>query len=351
MRSMLACVVTERGRIVVRQEPRPRPASGNVLIRVEACAVCRTDLHVLDGELPELSYPIIPGHQIVGRITSSADQGADPTPLANGTRVGVPWLGYTCGQCEFCRSGRENLCDQARFTGYTLPGGYAEYVSADPRFCFPVGDAPAVRIAPLLCAGLIGYRALRMCGDARTIGLFGFGAAAHLIAQVIRHEGRAFCAFTRPGDEAAQASARRLGAAWAGGTDAQPPKPLDAAIIFAPAGALVPVSLAAIAKGGVVVCAGIHMSDIPQFRYSLLWSERQIRSVANLTREDGHAFLELARHIRFDSPIHVYPLAEAARALEDLRAGAFTGSAVLEIWTPGATDSPAPTGLGAPVPG
>jgi len=307
--------------------PRPRAGPGQLLISIEACAVCRTDLHLLDGELPEIPYPVIPGHQIVGRIV-----GPGTAALPSGTRVGVPWLGYTCGSCAFCSSGQENLCDTARFTGYTLPGGYAEYVAADARYCFPLDEtlAPA-SLAPLLCAGLIGFRCLRMCADARHIGLYGFGAAAHVLAQVLVHQRRPFYAFTRAGDEAAQASARALGAAWVGPADAAPPRPLDAAIIFAPVGALVPIALAAVRKGGTVVCGGIHMSPIPEFPYELLWGERKLMSVANLTRRDGVEFLRLAAEIPIATQIERFNLAEANVALERLRTGGLTGSAVLEI--------------------
>jgi propanol-preferring alcohol dehydrogenase len=316
-----------------RDVPRPSPLPGRLLIGVEACAVCRTDLHVVDGELPDVPYPVIPGHQIVGRVVAAASSaGGAEAGVEVGARVGVPWLGSTCGRCLYCATGRENLCDLAEFTGYTLPGGYAEYLPADPRFCFPLQEsAPAEQVAPLLCAGLIGYRALRMCGDAERIGLFGFGAAAHVLAQVLRYQGREFHAFTRPGDRAAQRSAEALGAHWAGDAGQPPDRPLDAAVIFAPVGELVPMSLAAVAKGGTVVCAGIHMSDIPSFPYALLWGERQVRSVANLTRADGLEFLALAERIPIRTQVHVYPLGEANRALADLRTGAFTGSAVLRV--------------------
>ncbi|HEX5420159.1 MAG TPA: zinc-dependent alcohol dehydrogenase family protein [Gammaproteobacteria bacterium] len=311
---------------------RPVPGRGQLLIEVEACAVCRTDLHIVDDELPAVPRPVIPGHQVVGRIAALPDGGTALTTHRIGERVGVAWLGFTCGACRYCRSHRENLCDNALFTGYTLPGGYAEYLTADARFCYPLSEAAVPeRLAPLLCAGLIGYRALRMCGDAERIGLYGFGAAAHILAQVLRFQGRDFYAFTRPGDRAAAASAEALGARWTGGSDQRPPVPLDAALLFAPVGALVPAALAATAKGGIVVCAGIHMSDIPEFPYSLLWEERQVRSVANLTRADGIEFLALAERIPIETKITVYPLAEANRALADLKAGAFTGSAVLKM--------------------
>ncbi len=305
----------------------PQPGAGQVLLRVAACAVCRTDLHIVDGELSGARLPLVPGHEIVGRIVA---RGAGAGRFAEGERVGVPWLGWTCGECGFCRSGRENLCPRARFTGYTLDGGYAEYAVADQRFCFalpaPYDDVAA---APLLCAGMIGYRALRMAGDAARLGLYGFGAAAHIIAQVARGQGRRVFAVTRPGDGAAQALALRLGAEWAGGSGEPLPEELDAAIVFAPVGALVPEALGAVAKGGTVVCAGIHMSDIPGFPYRLLWEERVLRSVANLTRRDGEEFLALAARTPVRTETHPYPLDQANRALADLRAGAVTGAAVL----------------------
>lgn len=313
--------------------PLPQPGSGAVLIAVEACGVCRTDLHLIDGELPHPLLPVIPGHEIVGRI---AAVGADVVGLGIGQRVGVPWLGWTCGSCGFCRSGRENLCDAARFTGYQIHGGYAEYTVADARYCFPLpaddsaaGDA--AQLAPLLCAGLIGYRALRMAGASNRIGIYGFGAAAHIVAQVLKFQGREFHAFTRPGDLASQAFARSLGAVWAGGTDQQAPVQLDAALIFAPAGALVPLALRHLEKGGRVVCAGIHMSEIPAFPYDILWGERSIRSVANLTRKDGLEFLELAPRVPVRTEIHRFPLAAANEALQQLRRGEFQGAAVLTM--------------------
>ena len=284
-----------------------------------ACGVCRTDLHVIDGELPDAKLPLVPGHQIVGRTE-------------DGRRLGVPWLGWTCGECRYCRSGRENLCDQARFTGYHLDGGYAERVVADERFCFELPeDYPDLEVAPLLCAGLIGYRSLRMAGDAERLGLYGFGASAHIVAQVARHQGRRVFAFTRPGDAGGQTFARELGAEWAGGSNERPPDELDAAILFAPAGELVPAALAAVGKGGVVVCAGIHMSDIPSFPYELLWGERAVRSVANLTRVDGEEFLALAPRVPVRVQVEAFPLAEANEALERLRAGRLCGAAVLTI--------------------
>jgi propanol-preferring alcohol dehydrogenase len=307
--------------------PTPRPAAGQLLIAVSACAVCRTDLHVVDGELTRPKLPLVPGHEIIGQVV---EIGAGVDRFTIGDRVGVPWLGWTCGECSYCRSQRENLCVRARFTGYDIDGGYAEYTCADARYCFPVPDAYAnVDAAPLMCAGLIGYRALRMAGDAARLGLYGFGAAAHLIAQVARHQGRELFAFTRPGDTAAQDFARQRGCAWAGGSDDTPPAPLDAALIFAPAGALVPAALRVTVPGGTVVCAGIHMSNIPSFPYEWLWQERTIRSVANLTRRDAEEFLELAPRVPVRTTVVPYPLAEANIALDALRAGRLTGAAVL----------------------
>lgn len=312
--------------------PVPEPTVGQVLIRVEACGVCRTDLHLVDGELPDPVLPMIPGHEIVGRVVSV---GSGVSGLASGQRVGVPWLGWTCGICRFCTSGRENLCDEARFTGYQIPGGYADYTVADARYCFRLAEEPdAADLAPLLCAGFIGYRALLLAGEARRVGIYGFGAAAHLIAQVLKFQGREFYAFTRPGDAASQAFARDLGAAWAGSAEQAPPRALDAALIFAPAGPLVPTALGHVEKGGRVVCAGIHMSDIPAFPYALLWGERHIRSVANLTRRDGEAFLDLAPRIPVRAEIHRFPLAQANEALEGLRRGEYQGAAVLTMGSP-----------------
>jgi len=309
--------------------PVPQPGPGGVLIEVEACGVCRTDLHLLDGELPDAAPPVIPGHEIVGRI---AALGAGVAGLTPGQRVGVPWLGWTCGSCDYCRNGRENLCGAARFTGCQINGGYAEFAAADARYCFPLpDDGDAALLAPLLCAGLIGYRALRMADDARRIGIYGFGAAAHIVAQVLKFQGREFHAFTRPGDAASQAFARQLGAAWAGGTDQAAPATLDAALIFAPSGPLVPMALRQVGKGGVVVCAGIHMSEIPAFPYEILWGERSIRSVANLTRRDGLDFLELAPRVPVRSEVIRFPLAQANAALEQLRRGEFQGAAVLTM--------------------
>lgn len=306
----------------------PLPGPGEVLLRVRTCGICRTDLHLRDGELAPGHLPLVLGHQIVGEVLIADAAGTH----AVGARVGVPWLGWTCGECRYCRSGRENLCERARFTGRDVDGGYAELTVADARFCFPLPPADEyddLQVAPLLCGGLIGYRALRMTGDAERLGLYGFGSAAHMICQVAVHEGRRVHAFTRPGDDAGQAFARRLGATWAGASDDVPPEPLDAAIVFAPAGPLVPAALRVLAPGGTVVCAGIHMSDIPSFPYEDLWHERSIRSVANLTREDGAAFLALAPRVPVRTTVTTYPLERAEQALADLRAGAFEGAAVL----------------------
>ncbi|HEX7970184.1 MAG TPA: zinc-dependent alcohol dehydrogenase family protein [Stellaceae bacterium] len=306
---------------------RPEPGPREVLIRVHACGVCRTDLHILDGELAHPKLPLVPGHEIVGMVVAT---GPEVERLRPGDRVGVPWLGWTCGVCAWCRSGRENLCDRARFTGYHIDGGYAEYTVAHERFCFPLPpDLSDVAAAPLLCAGLIGYRALRLAGEADRLGLYGFGAAAHIAAQVARHRGQRVFAFTKPGDAAGQDFARALGAVWAGGSDTLPPEPLDAALIFAPVGALVPAALAATAKGGTVVCAGIHMSDIPRFPYRLLWEERVVRSVANLTRADGEEFLTLAPLVPVRTTTTAFPLADANEALGRLREGRIEGAAVL----------------------
>ncbi|MGZ4281849.1 MAG: zinc-dependent alcohol dehydrogenase family protein [Gaiellaceae bacterium] len=308
--------------------PDPEPGPGQVRVRVEACGVCRTDLHIVDGELTEPKLPLVLGHQIVG-IVDAVGEGVE---LAAGERVGVPWLGWTDGDCRFCRSGRENLCLNARFTGYHLDGGYAEAAVADARYCFRLpGDQPALQLAPLLCAGLIGYRSLRLAGDGERLGLYGFGASAHIVAQVARHQGRRVFAFTRAGDDESQELARSLGAEWAGSSDELPPEPLDAAIVFAPVGALVPAALRALDRGGAVVCAGIHMSDIPSFPYELLWEERSIRSVANLTRQDGEELLALAPQVPVRTHVEPFPLAEANEALQRLRSGAIVGAAVLEI--------------------
>lgn len=306
---------------------RPAPGAGQVRIRVEACGVCRTDLHIVDGELDRPRLPLVPGHEIVGRVEET---GAGVSGLGQGQRVGVPWLGHTCGDCFYCRNGQENLCDAPGFTGYTLNGGFAEACVADARYVFPLPeDGDPVALAPLLCAGLIGYRSLAMAGDARRIGLYGFGAAAHILAQVAVWQGREVHALTRPGDTAAQDFARRLGAVWAGGSDMRPPVELDAALIFAPVGALVPAALKAVRKGGCVICGGIHMSDIPGFPYADLWGERQVRSVANLTRQDGAAFFPLAEKAGVRTKTVPYPLEQANEALDDLREGRLQGAAVL----------------------
>ncbi len=313
----------------VTDVPVPEPGAEEVRIRVHACAVCRTDLHVVDGELKDPKLPLIIGHQIVGTVEKTGER-ADR--FAVGDRVGVPWLGWTDGTCRYCLEGRENLCDAARFTGYQIDGGYAEYAVADQRFCFPIPEGyPDLQAAPLLCGGLIGYRSLRMTGDAERLGLYGFGSSAHMIAQAAVHQGRRVFAFTRTGDEEAQEFARTLGAGWAGGSDESPPEELDAAIIFAPVGALVPVALRAVAKGGVVVCAGIHMSDIPSFPYEILWGERVLRSVANLTRKDGEEFLALAPKVPIRTTVQTFPLEEANEALDALRGGRIGGSAVLTV--------------------
>ena len=304
--------------LVERELPEPEAAPRRLLVRVEACAVCRTDLHVADGELPGPKLPLVLGHQVVGRVVD------------DGRRVGIPWLGWTDGTCAYCRSDRENLCDGARFTGYQLDGGYAEYAAVDEDYCFPLPEqADAVHLAPLLCAGLIGYRALRLAGAGERLGLYGFGSSAHIVAQVARHQGRRVFAFTRPGDAEGQAFARELGAEWAGGSDEPAPDELDAAIIFATVGALVPAALRATAKGGVVVSAGIHMSDIPSFPYEVLWGERLVRSVANLTRQDGREFLELAPRVPVRTEVETFPLSDANDALDRMRGGALRGSAVL----------------------
>jgi propanol-preferring alcohol dehydrogenase len=318
----MRAMVLEEARRPLRLEelPRPQPRPGQLLVEVAACAVCRTDLHIFDGELTEPKLPLVLGHQVVGTVAGES------------RRVGIPWLGWTDGACRYCRRGLENLCDHACFTGYHVDGGYAEYVVVDERFCFALPDVYSdLEAAPLLCAGLIGYRALRLAGDAERLGLYGFGASAHIVAQVARHQGRRVFAFTRPGDEAGQRFARELGAVWAGASDERPPEELDAAIIFAPVGALVPTALAAVAKAGRVVCAGIHMSDIPAFPYELLWGERDVCSVANLTRRDGEEFLALAPEVPVRTEIEVFPLADANEALERLRGGGLRGSAVLHV--------------------
>jgi len=325
MRAMVLERLGEPLKLVER--PDPEPAAGEVRVRVAACGVCRTDLHVVDGELPNPKLPIVPGHEIVGRVDAL---GAGVTALKLGMRVGIPWLGKTCGQCRYCGEGRENLCDRPLFTGYTRDGGYASHAVADARYVFRLPESgDDVASAPLLCAGLIGWRSLRLAGDGKTIGFYGFGAAAHIIAQVARWQGRDVYAFTRPGDAAAQAFARKLGARWAGGSDEAPPEPLDCAIIYAPVGALVPAALRAVRKGGRVVCAGIHMSDIPRFPYSILWEERELRSVANLTRQDGDEFFAIVAQAGIVTETVPYPLIRANDALADLRSGRLQGAAVL----------------------
>jgi alcohol dehydrogenase, propanol-preferring len=314
--------------LVLRETAIPSPASGQVLVKVLACGVCRTDLHVVDGELPHPKLPIVPGHEIVGQV---AAVGADVSGFAMGQRIGVPWLARTCGICPFCREGRENLCDNPLFTGYTWDGGYATHAIADARYCFPLPESIAdAEAAPLLCAGLIGWRCYRMAGNGTDLGIYGFGAAAHILAQVARTQGRRVYAFTRGGDSAAQEFARSLGAVWAGASEEAPPNLLDAAIIFAPVGSLVPLALRAVKKGGRVVCGGIHMSDIPSFPYEILWEERQILSVANLTRADAREFLALAPKVGIKTEVTRYPLTDANRALSDLREGRLQGAAVLE---------------------
>jgi propanol-preferring alcohol dehydrogenase len=332
---MMRAMTLERPRspLVLRERPPPAPLPGEILLAVAACGVCRTDLHVVDGELPDPKLPLVPGHEIVGRV---AEIGANVAGFALGQRVGVPWLGRTCGICGYCRTGRENLCDTPLFTGYTRDGGYASHAVADADYCFPLPEqGDDAELAPLLCAGLIGWRSYRMAQDGSggsegsPLGLYGFGAAAHILAQVAVWQGRRVYAFTRPGDEAAQTFARSLGAVWAGGSDELPPEPLDAAIIFAPVGALVPFALKAVKKGGRVVCGGIHMSDIPRFPYALLWEERRLLSVANLTRADAREFLALAPQAGVRTQVTRYPLAAANAALADLRGGRLQGAAVL----------------------
>src|SRR5213083_1677976 len=327
MRAMI--LDNPRKPLLLRDVPKPKPGRGQLLVRVATCAVCRTDLHVVDGELPDPKLPLILGHQIVGQVEEIGEENSN---FQTGDRVGIPWLGWTDGDCAFCRSNRENLCDNARFTGYTIDGGYAEYTVADARFCFHLPERyDDVAVAPLLCAGLIGYRCYRKAGNARRLGMYGFGNAAHLIAQIALYEGRELFVFTRPGDSATQQAARKLGAVWAGGSDELPPEKLDAAIIFASVGPLVPAALRAVAKGGVVVCGGIHMSDIPSFPYDLLWGERVVRSVANLTRDDGVEFVALAPKAPVRTEIESYPLEHANEALGNLRAGRVRGAAVLKI--------------------
>jgi propanol-preferring alcohol dehydrogenase len=307
--------------------PVPEPGTGRLLVRVRACGVCRTDLHVVDGELTQPKHPLIPGHEIVGTVE---EKGEGANRFEVGARVGIPWLGWTCGECAYCRAGQENLCDQAKFTGYTLDGGYAGYTVADQRFCFPIPDSYSdAEAAPLLCAGLIGYRSLVKAGKGKRLGIYGFGAAAHIVAQVAKYQNREIYAFTRPGDEDAQKFALALGAVWAGGSNELPPVKLNAAIIFASVGDLVPQALRAVGKGGIVVCGGIHMSDIPSFRYEILWEERSICSVANLTRRDGEEFLVLAPKVPLKTKVQTFPLEEANEALDRLRSGKIQGAAVL----------------------
>ena len=316
-----------RQRLMPLDVAKPKPDAGQLLVRLSACAVCRTDLHIVDGELPDPKLPLIPGHQIVGRVEQV---GTGVEKFSIGDRVGIPWLGWTDGECVYCRSNRENLCDRARFTGYTIDGGYGEFVVADARFCFHLPEQyDDVDVAPLLCAGMLGYRSYRKTGDARRLGIYGFGNAAHLIAQIAIYQGREIFAFTRPGDKAGQESARKLGTTWAGGSDEMPPEKLDAAIVFAPVGELVPLALRALAKGGIVVCGGIHMSDIPSFPYADLWGERTICSVANLTRRDGEEFLEIAPRVPVRTETEIFPLEEANTALDRFRAGKLKGTAVL----------------------
>jgi len=316
-------------RLVLRDVPKPKSGSGQLLVRVNACAVCRTDLHIVDGELPDPKLPLILGHQIVGRVEQI---GANTGGFSMGDRVGIPWLGWTDGDCAYCRSNRENLCDRAKFTGYNIDGGYAEFTVADARYCFHLPDEyNDVDAAPLLCAGMLGYRSYRKTGDARRLGIYGFGNAAHLIAQAARYQKKEIYAFTRPGDKVGQESARSLGAVWSGGSDEMPPEKLDAAIIFAPVGALVPIALRALAKGGIMVCGGIHMSDIPSFPYVDLWQERVITSVANLTRRDGEEFLKIAPRVPVKTKVETFSLEEANTALEKFRAGKLDGNAVLKV--------------------
>jgi alcohol dehydrogenase, propanol-preferring len=327
---MLAMLLDAPGKpLRVADLPIPTANPHQVLLRVRACGVCRTDLHIVDGELTHAKLPLIPGHQIVGTVVATGDR---VEKFKVGSRVGVPWLGHTCNHCPYCQTGRENLCDNAEFTGYQIDGGYAEYTVADEQFCFPIPEGyPDLQAAPLLCAGLIGYRSYRMTGDAERLGFYGFGAAAHILIQVAKYQGRQVYAFTRDGDIAGQEFAKKLGAVWAGGSTELPPEPIEAAIIFAPVGKLVPAALKAVAKGGVVVCAGIHMSDIPSFAYEILWSERVLRSVANLTRKDGEEFLELAPKVPIRTEVEAFPLTAANEALTALRSGKIQGAAVLVV--------------------
>ena len=325
---MSAMILSQAGAPLTEEvRPVPEPGEGQVLVKVSACGVCRTDLHVFDGDLTEPKLPLVLGHEVVGHVAAI---GSGVEQLSVGDRVGIPWLGWTCGRCRYCRQGQENLCETARFTGYTIDGGYAQYTVADARYCFPIsGKMSDAEAAPLLCAGLIGYRSLSMTGDAEKLGLYGFGAAAHIVAQMANFQGRQVFAFVRPGDETAAAFARSLGAVWTGPSDEMPPEPLDAAIIYAPVGSLVPAALKAVRPGGIVVCAGIHMSPIPSFSYDLLWRERKLVSVANLTRRDGEEFLTLAPKIPLHTSVEAMPLSQANDALDRLREGRLTGAAVL----------------------
>ena len=329
---MRAIQILGPGRIEQVEIPAPVPSADQLLVAVRACGVCRTDLHLLDGEVAIPHPPIVPGHQIVATVVAAGERADAGEPLAPGARVGIPWLGWTCGKCRYCRSGRENLCDLARFTGRDIDGGFAEFAVVDRRFCFALPDSYGdLEVAPLLCAGLIGYRALRLAGDGERLGLYGFGASAHIVAQLARAEGRSVYAFTRPGDTGTQEFARGLGAVWAGGSLEQPPAQLDCASIFAAAGELIPAALSAVCKGGVVVCAGIHMSEIPAFSYGLLWGERVVRSVANLTRRDAEEFFDLAARQPIATSVSRYALDGVAQALEDLRQGRFAGAAVIDV--------------------
>lgn len=327
---MKAMVLEKPGQPLVEKEvPVPQPSDNQVLIKIHTCGVCRTDLHIVDGELTDPKLPLIPGHEIIGTVV---ENGKNAHRFKKGTRVGVPWLGHTCDHCYYCKNDKENLCDNAQFTGYQIDGGYAEYTVADEHFCFPIDERYSdLQAAPLMCAGLIGYRSYSMTENAKRIGFYGFGAAAHILIQLANYQDKEIYAFTKPGDKSGQDFARQLGAVWAGGSDKLPPDELDAAIIFAPVGPLVPASLKALRKGGIVVCAGIHMSEIPSFSYDLLWEERQIRSVANLTRKDGDEFLTMAPEVPVKTEVHPYPLSKANEALNDLRSGAFDGAAVLTM--------------------
>lgn len=329
---MRAMVLEKQGeKLKLKDVPRPEPEKGQILIKVHSCGICRTDLHVLDGDLTEPKLPLIPGHQIVGEIIDTSKASGR---LAQGARVGVPWLGYSCGECKFCKTDRENLCDRARYTGYQIDGGFAEYCVADERFCFPIPEGyPDLQAAPLLCAGLIGYRSLRMTEEANTLGFYGFGASAHILIQLANYQNKKVYAFTRKGDTRSQDFAESLGAVWAGNSEEIPPEKLEAAIIFAPVGELVPQALKSVEKGGNVVCAGIHMSDIPSFPYKILWEERTVKSVANLTRKDGDEFLNLAPKVPVKTEVTTYPLEKTNEALEDLRQGKFDGAAVIDIAT------------------